>query len=185
MISIRTTACLALFSLMSCMLAGCTRAAETTTASLELRSSSFTGDKIPDKYSSCRGQSDVSPEFSWSAPPEGTRSFALIAFDEDSPFGFKFTQWVVYDLPAEKRELPEGVPKQEQLPDGSREGPNDYDRIGYVGPCPPRGTHHYAFTVYALDTKLNLAPGASKKQVLKAMKGHILATGELVGSYQH
>jgi Raf kinase inhibitor-like YbhB/YbcL family protein len=187
MISIRPTAYRAtLFSLMSWMLVGCSRAAERpATAPLELKSSSFNGDTIPDKYSSCKGQSDISPELSWSAPPERTQSFALIAFDKDSPFGFKFTHWVLYDMPPEKRELTENVPNEAQLSDGSRQGPNDYDRIGYVGPCPPHGTHHYLFTVYALDTKLNLAPGASKKQVLKAMKGHILTSGELVGSFRH
>ena len=187
MTSIRKTVSLpVLFSLMSWMLAGCSRAAETSaTASLELKSSSFNGDAIPDKYSSCKGQASVSPELSWSAPPEGTHSFALIVFDKDSPFGFKFTHWVLYDMPPEKRGLTEDVPKQEQLLDGSRQGPNDYERIGYVGPCPPRGTHHYVFTIYALDTKLNLPPGASKKQVQKAMKGHVLASGDLVGRFQH
>jgi Raf kinase inhibitor-like YbhB/YbcL family protein len=175
-----------LFSLMSWLPAGCSRATETpAAASLELRSSNFSGDAIPDKYSSCKSQGDISPEFSWSAPPERTQSFALIAFDKDSPFGFKFTHWVLYDMPPEKRELAENVPKESQLPDGSRQSPNDYDRIGYVGPCPPRGTHHYVFTVYALDIKLNLPPEASKKQVLKAMKGHILASGELVGRFPH
>ena len=127
---------------------------------------------------------DISPELAWSAPPERTQSLALIAFDMDSPLGFRFTQWVLYDMPPEKRELAENAPKEGQLANGSRQGPNDYGRIGYVGPCPPRGTHHYVFTLYALDTKLNLPPGASKKQVQKAMKGHILASGELIGRFQ-
>ena len=117
--------------------------------------------------------------------PRAPQSFALIVFDKDSPFGFKFTHWVLYDIPSDKRELPESTPKQEQLADGSRQGPNDYDRIGYAGPCPPRGTHHYVFTLYALDTKLNLPPRASKKQVVKAMTGHVLASGELVGQFKH
>jgi Raf kinase inhibitor-like YbhB/YbcL family protein len=153
--------------------------------SLELRSSSFSGDAIPRTCSSCDHQDGASPELSWSAPPEHTQRFALIVFDKDSPFGFKFTHWVLYDIPSDKRELPENTPKQEQLPDGSRQGKNDYDRIGYVGPCPPKGTHHYVFTLYALDTKLNLPSGASKKQVVKAMNGHVLASGELVGRFQH
>jgi len=155
------------------------------TPSLEWRSSSFSGDTIPRTCSSCDHQDGASPELSWSAPPERTQSFALIVFDKDSPFGFKFTHWLLYDIPSDKRELPENTPKQEQMPDGSRQGKNDYDRIGYVGPCPPRGTHHYVFTLYALDTKLNLPPGASKKQVVKAMNGHVLANGELVGRFQH
>jgi Raf kinase inhibitor-like YbhB/YbcL family protein len=152
---------------------------------MELRSSSFSGDTIPRTCSSCDHQDGASPELSWSAPPEHTQSFALIVFDKDSPFGFKFTHWLLYDIPSDKRDLPENTPKQEELPDGSRQGHNDYDRIGYVGPCPPRGTHHYVFTLYALDTKLNLPPGASKKQVVKAMNGHVLANGELVGRFQH
>jgi Raf kinase inhibitor-like YbhB/YbcL family protein len=187
MTRIRATVCLAvLFGLLCWMPAGCSQGADTAaTDSLELKSSSFNGGAIPGKYSSCKGQGDISPELSWGAPPEGTLSFALIAFDRDSPFGFKFTHWVLYDIAPEKRELSENVLKEAQLPDGSRQGPNDYERIGYVGPCPPRGIHHYVFTIYALDSKLNVPPGASQKQVLKAMKGHILAKGELVGSFQH
>jgi Raf kinase inhibitor-like YbhB/YbcL family protein len=171
---------------LSAALIGCSRAAsQQEVASLELRSSNFSGDTIPRTCSSCDHQDGVSPELSWSAPPEHTQSFALIALDKDSPFGFKFTHWVLYDMPPDKRELAEDIAKQEQLPDGSRQGHNDYDRIGYVGPCPPRGTHRYVFTLYALDTKLNLPPGASKKQVAKAMNGHVLASGELVGRFQH
>jgi len=171
---------------LSTTLIGCSRAAsQQAVASLELKSSSFSGDMIPRTCSSCDHQDGASPELSWSAPPEHTQSFALIVFDKDSPFGFKFTHWVFHDIPSDKRELPENTPKQEQLPDGSRQGHNDYDRIGYVGPCPPRGTHHYIFTLYALDINLNLPPSASKKQVVKAMNGHVLASGELVGRFQH
>jgi Raf kinase inhibitor-like YbhB/YbcL family protein len=166
---------------------GCSRAAsQQPVAALELRSRSFSGDTIPRTCSSCDHQDGTSPELSWSAPPEHTQSFVLIVFDKDSPFGFKFTHWVLYDIPSDKRELPEGVAKEEQLSDGSRQGPNDYDRVGYVGPCPPgHSPHHYVFDLYALDAKLNLPPKASKKQVLKAMKGHVLASGELVGRFQH
>jgi len=174
-------------TLVVAALMGCTSSAgQLGAASLELKSASFSGDAIPQANSSCNGQDGASPELSWSAPPEHTQSFALIVFDKDSPFGFKFTHWVLYDMPSDKRELAENVAKQEQLPDGSRQGPNDYDRIGYVGPCPPgHSPHHYVFDLYALDTKLNLPPKASKKQVLKAMKGHVLASGELVGRFQH
>jgi len=177
---------IAVLCALSAMLIGCSRAAsQQAVASLELTSSGFSGDMIPRRYSSCDHQDGASPELSWSAPPEHTQSFALIVFDKDSPFGFKFTHWVLYDFPSDKRELPENTPKQGQLPDGSRQGKNDYDRIGYVGPCPPRGTHHYVFDLYALDTKLNLPAGTSKKQVVKAMNGHVLARGELVGRFQH
>jgi Raf kinase inhibitor-like YbhB/YbcL family protein len=174
-------------TLVAGTLIGCTSSpGQQGAASLELKSATFSGDAIPQANSSCNGQDGVSPELSWSAPPEHTQSLALIVFDKDSPFGFKFTHWVLYDMAPDKRELAENVAKQEQLPDGSRQGPNDYDRIGYVGPCPPgHSSHHYVFDLYALDTKLNLPPRASKKQVLKAMKGHILASGELVGQFQH
>lgn len=93
---------------------------------------------------------------------------------------------MLYDLPSDKRELSEGIAKLKQLPDGSRQGSNGFDKYGYAGPCPPgKSPHHYVFNLYALDTKLNLAPGATKKQVLRAMQGHILAKGEFVGTYQH
>jgi Raf kinase inhibitor-like YbhB/YbcL family protein len=175
-----------LLILIAVVLGACTHAAELPgPASLELKSSSFVGNTIPAKYSSCGGQDGASPELSWSTPPKHTQSFALVVFDKDSPFGFKFTHWVLYDIPADKRELREDVAKQERLPDGSRQGLNDYDRIGYVGPCPPHGTHHYVFSLYALDTKLGLPPRASKKQVVKAIKGHALASGELIASFQH
>ena len=176
-----------LFLSAAAVLLGCDQAAgEHGAVSLELRSSSFSGDTIPQKCSSCNQQDGASPELSWGAPPQNTQSFALITYDKDSPFGFKFTHWVLYDITPEKRGLAEDVAKQEQLPDGSHQGPNDFDRIGYVGPCPPgHSPHHLVFDLYALDTKLNLPPRASKKQVLKVMKGHVLTSGELVGSFQH
>jgi Raf kinase inhibitor-like YbhB/YbcL family protein len=158
--------------------------------SLELRSSSFTADAIPSKYQGspencpCNGK-DISPELSWNSSPQRTQSFALIVTDKDSPLWFNFVHWVVYDLPSDKRELPEGIAKQGELPDGSRQGQNGFDKIGYAGPCPPgHSPHRYVFGLYALNTRLNLPPGASKKQVVKAMKGHVLASGELVGKYQ-
>jgi len=174
-----------LLTLATVTLTGCNRATGQLGASaLELRSSSFS-DTIPGICSSCDHQDGASPELSWSTPPERTQSLALIVIDKDSPFGFKFTHWVLYDIPPNKRELAQDVAKQEQLPDGSRQGPNDYDRIGYVGPCPPgHSPHRYVFDLYALDTKLNLPPRASKKQVVKAMKGHVLASGELMGRFQ-
>jgi len=151
---------------------------------LNLTSSSFQGGEIS-KQCTCDG-AEASPEFSWVAPPAGTQSFALIAFDKDSRFGYSFVHWVLYDLPADKRELPEGFPKQSQLEDGSRQGPNDFDKTGYAGPCPPgKSAHRYVFTLYALDSKLNLPAGATRKQVENAAKGHVLAYGELIGRYQH
>jgi Raf kinase inhibitor-like YbhB/YbcL family protein len=153
-------------TLMAATQIGCSRAdGQPQRSSLELRSSSFTGDAIPNIYSSCKGQGDISPELTWKAPPDHTQSFALIVIDKDSPFGFKFTHWVLYDIPSDKRELPENTPKQEQLTDGSRQGQNDYDRIGYIGPCPPgHSPHHYVFDLFALDTKLNLPPGPQRSK---------------------
>ena len=117
--------------------------------------------------------------------PERTQSFALIVIDKDSPFGFNFVHWMIYDIPEGKREIPGDIGKQEKLPDGLRQGLNDFEKIGYVGPCPPgHSPHHYLFDLYALDTKLNLGSGASKRQIENAMKGHVLAWGELVGEYQ-
>jgi Raf kinase inhibitor-like YbhB/YbcL family protein len=157
--------------------------------SLNLTSDTLSGGVIPETSACtredcpCDGK-DVSPELSWSSPPAHTQSFAMIVTDKDSLFGWSFVHWVLYDVPADKRELPQGIAKQKQLPDGSRQGQNDFDKIGYVGPCPPgHSPHHYAFDLYALDTKLNLPPGASKKQVQNAMKGHILAAGELIGRF--
>jgi Raf kinase inhibitor-like YbhB/YbcL family protein len=167
-------------------LLGCESPVQPNTPSLELKSSSFSGDSIPGKYSSCDGQDGKSPALSWSRPPEQTQSFALIAFDRDSLFGYKFTHWVLYDIPADKHDLAEDIAKQAQLPDGSRQGPNDNDKIGYFGPCPPgHSPHHYVFDLYALDVKLNLPAGASKKQVIEAITGHVLGHGELVGTFQH
>ena len=159
--------------------------------SLELKSSSFLGDTIPNKYEGsrenthCSGQ-DISPELSWGPPPEGTQSLALIVIDKDSPLWFNFVHWVLYDLPPDKRELPEGIAKRGELRDGSRQGNNGFDKIGYAGPCPPgHSPHRYLFDLYALNTRLNLPAAVSKSQVEKAMKGHVLASGEIVGKYQH
>ncbi|MGA3370922.1 MAG: YbhB/YbcL family Raf kinase inhibitor-like protein [Terracidiphilus sp.] len=149
---------------------------------MNLTSSSFQGSKIPAKFT-CNG-AGVSPQLAWSAPPAGTVSFALIFTDPDAP-GRTFVHWVLYDLPAATRALPEGVLAQGELPDGSRQGRSDFGNIGYGGPCPPGHTpHHYHFTLYALNAKLNLPAGATRAQVEAAMKGHVLASGELVGIYQ-
>ena len=166
-------------------LAGCRGSAIIAegTPTLELASSSFRGGEMPKKFT-CDG-GDNSPELTWVAPPAGTQSFALIAVDRDSPLGYSFVHWVLYDLPAEKRELPEGLPKQEQLPDGSRQGLNDFDKTGYVGPCPPgKSAHRYVFALYAVDARVNLPAGATRKQVENVLRGHILAHGELIGRYR-
>lgn len=149
---------------------------------MNLTSTSFQGSQIPAKFT-CSG-AGISPQLAWSATPAGTASFALIVADPDAPRG-TFVHWVLYDLPATVRALPEGLPGLGQLTDGSRQGRNDFGEVGYGGPCPPRGSaHHYHFTLYALDVKLNLPVGATRAQVEAAMQSHILARGELIGIYQ-
>jgi hypothetical protein len=150
--------------------------------SLQITSSAFpAGDTIPKKFT-CDGP-DVSPKLAWADSPPKTQSFALIMDDPDAPVG-TWVHWVLYDLPADAKELSEGVAKQEQLSNGARQGRNDFGKIGYGGPCPPPGKpHRYFFKLYALDAKLNLKAGATKAEVERAMKGHILAQGELIGKY--
>ncbi len=149
----------------------------------EIKSSAFIqGQAIPKKYT-CDGP-DVSPQLTWTDPPTGTKSFALIADDPDAPMG-TWVHWVLYDLPAEARQLPEGVPKQETLPDGTKQGMNDFRRIGYGGPCPPPGKpHRYFFKLYAVDKKIGLPPRATKQQVLDAIQDHILSQAQLMGTYK-
>jgi Raf kinase inhibitor-like YbhB/YbcL family protein len=140
------------------------------------------GEKIPVTYT-CDGQ-DISPALMWDEPPEQTESFALIVDDPDAP-GSVFTHWVLFNIPINIHQLEEGIPTQDQLENGVLQGKNGFGRIGYGGPCPPQSsTHRYRFTVYALDQKLNLKAGVSKKQVVDAMQGHILAQGQLTGTYQ-
>jgi Raf kinase inhibitor-like YbhB/YbcL family protein len=139
------------------------------------------GGAIPRKFT-CDGP-DVSPKLAWSDPPGKTQSFALIMDDPDAPAG-TWVHWVIYDLPANTRELAEGVAKQEQLSNGARQGRNDFGKIGYGGPCPPPGKpHRYFFKLCALDAKLDLKAGATKADVERAMKGHILTQAELIGRY--
>jgi len=152
------------------------------TMSLQISSTAFSaGETIPKKFT-CDGP-DVSPQLKWNDLPANTQSVELIMDDPDAPGG-TWVHWVLYDLPANTRDLPEGVAKQEQLSSGARQGRNDFGRVGYGGPCPPPGKpHRYFFKLYALDTKLNLKAGATKADVERAMKGHILAQGELIGKY--
>jgi hypothetical protein len=149
----------------------------------ELKSPAFEqGGNIPKRYT-CEGQ-DISVPLIWKDAPLKTRSFALISDDPDAPIGI-WVHWVIYDIPDTATELKEGIPTDASLPDGSRQGMNDFRRIGYGGPCPPPGKpHRYFFKLYALDTMLYLNPGATKKQLLKAMEGHILAETQLIGKYQ-
>jgi Raf kinase inhibitor-like YbhB/YbcL family protein len=140
------------------------------------------GEPIPTDYTG-DGRND-SPPLWWSDPPDGTRTFALICDDPDAPRG-TFVHWVLYNLPAGSRELKAAVPQTPTLPGGARQGVNGFGRIGYAGPAPPRGKpHRYHFKLYALDAELGLDAGASKEQVLAAMRDHQLAEGRLMGTYE-
>jgi Raf kinase inhibitor-like YbhB/YbcL family protein len=149
---------------------------------IDLSSTAFgEGADIPKQYTA--DGEDVSPPLRWSDPPQATNSFALICDDPDAPRG-TWVHWVLFNLPAEQRQVDEGVPAREVLDHGAKQGKNDFKKIGYGGPAPPPGKpHRYFFKLYALDAMLDLAPGATKDQLLGAMKGHTLAEGQLMGRY--
>jgi len=152
--------------------------------SLILTSGAFTaGGVIPAKHS-CDG-ADISPSLAWSGTPPGTVALALIADDPDAPAG-TWVHWVLFNLPGSLTALPEGVAKTDQLADfgGALQGRNDFRRVGYGGPCPPPGKpHRYFFKLYALDAALPLKAGATKQEVERAMRGHVLAEAALMGTY--
>ncbi len=140
------------------------------------------GATIPKKYTG--DGEDVSPPLAWSAPPAGTQSLALICEDPDAPRG-TWTHWVLFNLPADLRQLPEHVPTDPVLKNQARQGKNDFGKIGYGGPAPPKGKpHRYFFKLCALDTALSLKEGATRSQLLQAMEGHVLDQGQLMGTYQ-
>jgi Raf kinase inhibitor-like YbhB/YbcL family protein len=148
---------------------------------ITLTSSSLQSGRVPREFT-CDGE-DKSPPLSWTALPPGTKALALIVTDPDAPGG-TFTHWVLYNLPANKSGLAAGVQKQGQLADGTRQGRNDFGRIGYGGPCPPSGSpHRYVFTLTALDGEISLPPGATRAQVEDATKGHVIAQGQLTARY--
>lgn len=142
---------------------------------LQFTSAAFQeGGTIPKKYT-CDGQ-NISPQLDWSGLPDQTKSLVLIVDDPDAPGG-TFVHWVLYGLPADLKGLSEGA-------SAGLQGVNSFHKSGYGGPCPPKGsTHRYYFKLYALDTGLTLKPGASKADVEKAARGHILAQGQLMGKY--
>jgi Raf kinase inhibitor-like YbhB/YbcL family protein len=149
---------------------------------LTLTSSVFSDGEIIPRQHTGDGK-DLSPPLRWTGTPEGTKSFALICDDPDAPRGI-WVHWVLFNLPADAKELPEGVPAKEVLPSSARQGKNDFGKIGYGGPAPPKGKpHRYFFKLYALDTMLDLPAGATKDQVMNALKGHIVAETQLVGKY--
>ena len=171
-------------------LCGC-RAAEKEArmSPLTLTSSAFAANQpIPAKYT---GEGlDVSPALKWEGAPAGTKSFALICDDPDAlgVAGRVWVHWVLFDLSAKTTALPENVAKTETVEalGGAKQGLTDFGRVGYGGPMPPRGhgVHHYHFKLYALDVELNLPAKAGKAPVEEAIRGHILAQTELIGTYQ-
>ncbi len=149
---------------------------------IQITSAAFTeGGAIPKKHT-CDGE-DISPALAWSGIPSGTQSLALIADDPDAPVG-TWVHWVLYNIPSTLNGLPEGVAKSPNVEGIGLQGNNGFRRSGYGGPCPPKGKpHRYFFKLYALDTSLNLKAGATKADIEKAMGGHILAQGQLMGTY--
>jgi Raf kinase inhibitor-like YbhB/YbcL family protein len=151
-------------------------------AKLELKTTAFApGGTIPKQFT-CSGR-DESPALSWNQPPAQTRSFALIVDDPDAPAG-DWVHWVVYNLPATARQLPAHVPPGDGVAGGGKQGVNDFSRLGWGGPCPPPGKpHRYFFRLYAVDTVFTVQGSVKRQKVDAAMKGHILAQAELIGTF--
>jgi hypothetical protein len=153
---------------------------------LTLTSSAFTGGgTIPSRHT-CQGD-DSSPALTWTGVPENARSLVLIVDDPDAPDPeapqMTWVHWVLYNLPADSQGLPEAATAAD-LPPGTEEGINDWQRTGYGGPCPPVGRHRYFHKLYALDSVLTGLSQPDKKQVEAAMKGHVIAQAELIGTYE-
>ena len=143
-----------------------------------------TSETLPAKYTA--DGADISPPLTWSGVPAGTLYFAVIADDSDAPGG-AFTHWVIFNVPGTSPGLQEGMPKQPIMPDLAIQGTNDFGGIGYGGPAPPPGNaHHYRFTVYALNNKIDrITAGATADELKAQMQGHILAQDTLTGLYGH
>jgi len=183
----RVTLCMTLLTMIAVGAVGCAPTEpdlpDEGEMTLSLSSPAFQeGEDIPITYT-CDGQ-DISPPLTWGEPPPETQSFTVIMDDPDAPSGV-FTHWLLFNLPVDSRELSEAIPTLNELANGALQGQNGFGTIGYGGPCPPAGHgHHYRFTIYALDRALDLVAGASRKQVIDAITGHILAWGQLTGMYQ-
>ena len=153
---------------------------------LTLSSPAFASGASMSSRHTCDGD-EVSPALHWSDTPAGTKSYALIVDDPDAPDPAAprrtWVHWVLYDMPAATRGLPEAV-SAAKLPPGTRQGVNDWNRTGYGAPCPPKGRHRYVFKLYALDRTLPDLHQPGKAQLLKAMEGHVVAHAELIGTYQ-
>ncbi|MCX7120433.1 MAG: YbhB/YbcL family Raf kinase inhibitor-like protein [Gammaproteobacteria bacterium] len=146
---------------------------------MKLTSNAFlNGELIPRQYT-CDG-SDLSPQLHWNGAPENTRSFVLIVDDPDAPMG-NWDHWLLFNIPSNVNQLKENIA---ELPSGTNEGKNSWEKTGYGGPCPPSNIHRYFFKLYALDNLLPLKNGVTKEEIIKAMQGHILAHAELLGRYE-
>lgn len=139
------------------------------------------GEMIPKLYS-CEDK-NISPPVNWDNVPTGTMSIAIIMDDPDAPVG-TWVHWVIYNISPDTLKLEQAVPAEKVLPNGAYQGRNDWGRIGYGGPCPPGGTHRYFFKIFALDTEPDLKPGMNKKELLKAIDGHIISEGKIIGKYK-
>jgi Raf kinase inhibitor-like YbhB/YbcL family protein len=153
-------------------------------AEIRLTSPAFEhGGRIPYVHT-CEGD-DVSPPLQWSGAPVETRSYAMVCEDPDAPRG-TWVHWVLYNISGDAVELTRAIPTLPELPSGARHGRNTAGDLAYAGPCPPPGNpHRYFFRLYGLDISLNLAVGATKAELEKAMDQHIVAQGTLMGTYQH
>ena len=159
------------------------------TQTITIQSSAFAhGQPIPIEHTG--DGDDLSPPLSWSGAPTGTKQFALICDDPDAPTEQPWVHWLLYHIPPETTHLPAGRPRRRELsvPATAVQGVNSFpnDNVGYRGPMPPagHGTHHYHFKLYALDQVMERQAGLDKAALLKAMDGHVLAQGELVGTYE-
>ena len=156
--------------------------ANTSAPTIEVTSSNFARGGIIPKAFTADGQ-NASPALSWSGLPKETEALAIIADDPDAPSG-DFIHWLVYDIPASETGIRGGIPPGYMLPNGTKQGLNSYHKIGYDGPAPPAGkVHRYVFTVYALDAKLGVQPGIGLNVFKRAIAGHILGYGQLLGKY--
>ncbi len=149
---------------------------------LEVTSPAFEdNDRIPVRYTA--DGDDMSPPLRWQGAPEGVAEYAVICEDPDAPGGI-FTHWVIYNIPAGYDHLDDGIMQVSELDNGAMQGKNSFGKIGYGGPSPPKGKpHHYIFTVYELDAKLDLPAEITKDELRKAMEGHIISQGKLTGLY--
>ena len=151
-------------------------------SSIQITSAAFKeGELIPRQYT-CDGV-NISPPLEWTGAPRSAKTIALVADDPDAPAG-TWVHWVLYNLPAANIGMVENLPATEDLKAGGSQGKNDFGKIGYGGPCPPSGTHRYYFKIFAVDTELPLKGGASKAELLKALEGHVVGQGQLLGTYR-